>query len=138
MNWGRVALAAVGAFATIFAMECVIHHGILGEFYKAHAGWWRPEAEMKAMMPIMLAAQVLLAALLVVVYGKGYEANKGGVGQGVRFGLLIGMLLMLPTSLVNFVVYPYPASLISTWLIGGMIELTLVGAVIGLLYKPLK
>lgn len=138
MNLKRLALAVLGAFATIFAVECVIHHGLLSDFYKAHASWWRPEAEMKAMMPFLLAAQVSLASLLVLVYAKGYEAGKGALGQGIRFGLLMGLLLMLPSSLMDFVIYPYPPSLISTWLIGGMIELTLAGAVIGLVYKPAK
>jgi len=138
MNWGKLAVAAVGAFVVIFVTEFVIHHVWLGEFYKAHAQWWRPEAEMNSLIHLMFLAQAIFAVLLSIVYAKGYEADKGGVGQGIRFGLLMGLLWMVPYSLMNFVIYPYPASLIMNWFVGGMIEFFLAGAVIGLLYRPAK
>ncbi len=138
MDLKRWLLAAVGAFVVVFATEFVIHHLWLGEFYKAHAQWWRPEAEMNSMMHLMLLAQIIFAALLPMVYAKGYESGKSGVGQGVRFGVLIGLLMTVPMSLMNYVIYPYPSSLIINWVLGGMVEYILAGAVIGLLYKPAK
>ena len=93
---------------------------------------------MQAMMPLMFLAQLFSAALLSLVYAKGYEAKKAGVPQGVRFGLLIGALLVVPNSLMSHVIYPYPSSLILSWLVGGMSEVILAGAVIGLLYQPAK
>ncbi|OGX28544.1 MAG: hypothetical protein A3B78_02980 [Omnitrophica WOR_2 bacterium RIFCSPHIGHO2_02_FULL_67_20] len=138
MNLKAWAKATLGAFVAIFAAEFLIHHVWLGGFYKAHAVWWRPAAQMGPMMPLMFAAQLVLAALLTVVYAKGYEPGKGGAGQGFRFGVLIGLLLMLPCSLMNAVIYPYPMSLIVNWLVGGLAEIALAGAVIGALYKPGK
>ena len=136
MNLKRLALAAVGAFVVIFATEFVLHHLCLGEFYKAHAAWWRPEAQMQSMMHLMFLAQAVLAVLLPVVYAKGYEAGKNGLLQGLRFGLLMGLVGMVPYSLSNYVVYPYPSSLIISWFVGGMVEFLLAGLVIGVLYQP--
>ena len=138
MDLKRWVQATLGAFIAIFAAEFLIHQVWLGEFYKAHAAWWRPEAQMKSMMPLMLAAQLTLAALLTVVYAKGYEPDKGGLGQGFRFGVLIGLLMMVPCSLMNAFIYPYPMALIVSWLIGGLVELTLAGTVIGALYRPAR
>ncbi len=138
MNLKRWAQATLGAFVAIFASDLLIHQVWLGKFYKAHAAWWRPAAQMESMMPLMFAAQLTLAALLTLVYAKGYEAGKGGAGQGFRFGVLIGLLLMLPCSLMNAVIYPYPMSLIVNWLIGGVTETVLAGTVIGALYRPAK
>ena len=135
MNLKRWLLATVGAFVVIVATEFMVHHVCLGEFYNAHPQWWRPEAEMTSMMPLMFVAQAVLAALLALVYAKGYEPGKGGLTQGFRFGVLIGLLLMLPTSLVNHVVYPYPLSLIFSWFTGGLLEVVLASLVIGTLYK---
>ena len=128
----------IGSFVVIWVADFVIHHVWLGGFYKAHAAWWRPEAEMTSMLPLMVLAQFLLAWLMTVVYEKGYEAGKPGLAQGVRFGLLIGLLLAGPANLLHLVVYPYPASLIASWLIGGLIQITLAGLVIGALYQPEK
>ena len=136
MSWKRRLLATLGAFVAIFAMEFVIHHVWLSDFYKAHAEWWRPEAEMKSMLHLMWLAQIVLAALLTTVYAKGYEVGKGSLAQGARFGFLIGLLLMLPSSLVDYVVYPYPVSLVASWFVGGVAEITLAGVVIGALYRP--
>ena len=134
----RWALATVGAFAVLFTTGFLIHHLWLGEFYHAHAQWWRPAGEMPSMLPVLFTAQLALAALLSAVYAKGYEPNKGGVGQGVRFGVLVGLLLTLPCSLMNHVIYPYPTSLIMRWLIGGLAEIILAGGVIGAIYRPVK
>ena len=138
MNLKRWAMATVGAFVVIFATEFVIHHMWLGEFYHAHASWWRPEAEMQSMMPLRLLAQLIFATLLALVYAKGYERGKGGLGQGFRFGLLVGLFLLLPHTLMTCVVYPYPLFLIQSWFIGGLAEVVLAGLVIGWLYKPGK
>ena len=138
MDLRRWAQATLGAFVAIFAAEFLIHQVWLGEFYRAHAAWWRPEAQMKSMMPLMFVSQLVLAALLSVVYAKGYEPGRGGAGQGFRFGVLIGLLLMLPCSLMNAVIYPYPMSLIVNWLVGGVAEIALAGTVIGALYRPAK
>lgn len=139
MNLKRWAVATLGAFLVITGADFVIHEVWLGEFYRAHAEWWRPAAEMKSLMSSMFLSHLLLAALLTIVYGKGYETGRGGIGQGVRFGLLMGTLLLcLPKTFMLHFVYPYPPSLLVNWLIGGLLEVTLAGAVIGLLYKPAK
>ena len=136
MNLKRWVLATLGAFVVIAMADFVIHEVWLGEFYRMHAEWWRPADEMKARMGCMFTSHFLLAALLTVVYSKGYELGKGGLGQGLRFGLLMGLLLFLPKTFMMHFVYPYPVSLLVSWLIGEVIEVTLAGLMIGALYKP--
>ena len=130
--------ATVGGFVVLAASDFIIHQVWLGDFYRAHVGWWRPEAEMQPLMPFLFASNVVLAGLLAGIYSKGYEAGKGGVGQGFRFGVLMGLALYLPKVLMSYVVYPYPVSLLANWFMGGILEVTLAGMVIGALYKPKK
>ena len=136
MDMKRWLLATAGAFAVILLGDTVLHHIWLGDFYRANAQWWRPAADMAAMRGLMFVSQALLAVLLTFVYTKGYEAGKGGLVQGFRFGVIMGLLLGLPSNLMNFVVYPYPAFLILAWMGGTVIEMTLVGMMIGYIYKP--
>ena len=131
----RWVVPAVVAFIAIFAADFLIHGVWLSGFYHEHAQWWRPESQMKALMPFMTLAQLILALLLTAVYGKGYESGKGGLGQGVRFGFLMGLLLFAPATLMQYCIYPYPGSLLASWLVGGVAEATLAGAAIGALYK---
>ena len=136
MNLKRWALAAGGAFLVIAVADFVIHEAWLGGFYRANPQWWRGGDAMKAHMGWMFASQFVLALLLTLVYGKGYEQGKGTISQGFRFGALIGLLLFLPPNLMHYFVYPYPVSLLVSWFIGGLIETTLAGLMIGAIYKP--
>ena len=138
MSVKRALLAAVGAFVVIVAADTVIHNVWLGPFYHAHPTWWRSAADMQSMMGFMFGAQFALAALLALVYAKGYEDHKGGASQGFRFGVLMGLLLAGPKNLMLHAVYPYPVSLLANWFIGGFVETVLAGIVIGLLYRPSK
>ena len=138
MDLKRWLLATVGAFAEILLSDIVIHHVWLGDFYHAHAQWWRPAAQMESMRGLMFVSEALLAALLTFIYMKGYEPGKGSLGQGFRFGVLMGLLLAVPCSLMTLVVYPYPPALVLSWLAGTLVEVTLAGMMIGYIYKPSK
>ena len=138
MDLKRWLLATVGAFAVILLGDIVIHHVWLGDFYRANAHWWRPAAEMEAMRGLMFVSEALLAALLTFIYMKGYEPGKGSLGQGFRFGVLMGLLLAVPSNLMNLAVYPYPPALVLSWLAGTLVEVTLAGMMIGYIYKPSK
>lgn len=135
MSVKRWAMAALGAFGIIAMSDYLIHEIVLGEFYRTHAQWWRLPEEMQALSGFMIASQVALAVLLSLIYTKGYEPDRGRVAQGFRYGVLMGLLLTVPTGLMHFFVYPYPFSLVLSWLVGGLTEVTLAGIIIGFLYK---
>ena len=138
MDFKRWLMATAGAFGVIVAADFVIHNVWLGEFYRMHAQWWRAPQDMTAHIGFLVGGQIALAGLLSLVYARGYEAGKGTVAQGFRFGVLIALLLALPKSLMLYSIYPYPAALILNWFLGGLVEITLTGLMIGYLYKPAK
>ena len=138
MNLKRWVMATLGAFGVIAIGDTVIHRCWLGGFYRANPQWWRPAEQMQSLVGVMVAGELFLAAILVFLYAKGYEAGKGTLGQGFRFGLLMGLLLLVPSLLMKHVVYPYPVPLLLNWFIGGLIQIVLTGIMIGYLYKPGK
>ena len=138
MRLKQYLLAWVGAFSVIVVGDTLIHRIWLGSFYQATAAWWRPAAQMQSLMHVMLLAQLTLAILLTFIYAKGYEPRKGTLWQGFRYGVLMGLLLAVPQNLMNAFVYPYPPTLIISWIAGTLLEVTVAGMVIGLLYKPAK
>ena len=136
MNVRRWGLAVLGAFGVLVIGDYLVHEVWLGAFYRQTMSWWRPAASMRALMPLMVAGQFSLAVLLTLVYAKGYEAGKGTLGQGFRFGVLMGLLLCLPKSFMTLFIYPYPVNLVLNWFVAGVIETTVAGLVIGKLYVP--
>ena len=138
MRLRRYLLAWVAAFAVLVVGDALIHEMWLGSFYRATASWWRPADQMHSLMHLMFLSQLSLAMLLTFIYARGYEAGKGALWQGFRFGVLMGLLLAVPANLMKLFAYPYPPELIIRWIFGTLVEVTIAGMVIGLLYKPEK
>jgi len=127
----------LAGFVVLVAGDILIHRIWLGEIYKQYAGFWRSAEEMKANAWIPFLAELCLAYLLAVVYPKGLE-GKSTAGEGLRFGILMGLLLYLPSILMKRYLYPYPTYLLGVWFLGGVLEITLAGVAIALTYQRTK
>lgn len=134
-NVKRWALAGVAAFAVIFVLDFIIHEKILRGVYQEYALVWRPNAEIMPMMWIMTLGALLFSLVFACFYTKGYEANKGGLGQGLRFGFYVGLILAAYQGLSWYVVLPIPLSLAVAWLAGAMVKSICAGAAVGLIYR---
>lgn len=135
MNTQRWLVSSAAAFVVIFALEFVINGILLSDLYKQTASVWRPEAEIMRLMWLMWLSYAISALVLAFVYTKGYEAAKSGIGQGVRFGLYMGIFLAASISLGFYAVLPIPGILAVYWFIGGVAEYVVAGAVVGAIYK---
>ena len=77
---------------------------------------------------------VFASFLFVFIFTKGYEGK--GIGEGVRYGIIIGLFATIPMSFGSYSVMPMTFSLALGWFIYGMIEYIILGIVVALLYKP--
>ena len=134
MNIQRLILAIVVAFIFIFATDFLIHAVWLGPDYKATAQLWRPEAEMNARFPWMLIAQLLAAITFVLIWAMGLAA-RGTIGLACAYGFLIGLAVQV-TTIVTYVVSPFPADLALKWFCSGLVQSLVLGMVTFLVYKP--
>lgn len=135
MNTKRLGLASLAVFGVIFILEGLIHEVLLANLYRQTASIWRPQAEMQGLMWLMWVGYLIFAPVFVLIYIKGYEANKGGVGQGVRYGLIISILLSAPQSLGWYAVLPIPGILAFYWFVASLAESIAAGTAVGLIYK---
>lgn len=132
MNIKRFVLASLAVFAVFQLLDIVIHGVILSGDYRANSGLWRPD--MESLMWIMMLASLALSFLFVYIFTRGYEGK--GVLEGVRYGLLIGLLMMGIGAVNQYVVYPVPFMLVVKWFIFGMIEFAIAGVVAAFIYRP--
>ena len=132
MNIKRFFLAVIAVFAAMQLTDYLIHNLILSSAYEAMTDVWNPE--MMSKMWIMYLSSLFFSVMFVFIYTKGYEGK--GIGEGVRFGLIIGLLMNVVGLLNQFVVYPIPFSLTIKWFIYGMIQFTIAGVIVSLIYKP--
>jgi hypothetical protein len=112
----------------------VVHGIMLGDTYRALWGVFRPETEMNGMMWMMFLSSALYLLLFCYIFTKGYEGK--GIGEGLRFGLLMGLFLSIPSALDQYVVYPLPPDLPAIWLVSGIVSFMIAGAIFAAIYKP--
>lgn len=136
MNTKRMALASLAVFGVFFIVDGVVNTVLLADLYKQTASVWRPESEIQSNMWLMWLGTLILAPLFVLIYAKGYEANKPSLSQGVRYGLIVGVLISAPQCLAWYAVLPIPAVLPVWWFAAGMVESIAAGAATALVYRP--
>jgi hypothetical protein len=126
------------AFAACYVvgqvLSFLINGVLLQDTYKSLASVWRPEAEMQAKMWIFFVTSFVAIFLFCYIFTKGYE-NKGVV-EGVRYGVLVGLLLTVPMAYDSYVIYPIPYSLALTWFLTGMVFWVVLGALLAAIYRP--
>jgi hypothetical protein len=112
----------------------IVIHGILLAADYAATGLMRPEAEAEKMMHLMIFAHVMLAGAFVWIYARGVE-NKPWLGQGLRFGLAIAFLAVIPIYVIYYVVQPTPGALAVKQIVLETILSLLLGAAVAFLYR---
>ena len=134
MNTKRWLLASVAVFVVIGVLEFLIHGVLLSVLYRQTASVWRPETEMRQMMWIFWVGMLVFAPLFALIYVKGYEKGKPGLGQGFRFGLYVGVMLSVMHSFGWYVILPIPLALAFYWFLGILVEFIAAGVAAGLVY----
>ncbi len=120
-------------FIVYMAGGIVVHGVLLADDYAA-TGMMRPEAESQAMMGWMLFAHVLMAGAFTWIYARGVE-NKPWLGQGLRFGLAVALLCVVPIYIIYYVVQPIPGELAAKQIVFDTILTLILGAVVAFIYR---
>ena len=132
MNIKRFLLACLGVYIAIQVTNPVVHGVFLGKEYEALSHVWR--ADMTSKMWVMFITDAVFALLFIYIYSKGREGR--GIGEGIRFGIIVGLLMNGVGLLNQYVVYPVPFSLVIKWFILAMIQFVIYGLLACLIYKP--
>jgi len=133
MNFARVAASAVVAWIVHLGVSFVVNNVVLADLYAQHARVFRPETEMN--LALGFGATLIGFFVFAYAYAKGYEGGTGAV-EGLRYGVVIGLLLACFTVAWNYVVLPVSGALAAAWMVDTIVEMAIYGVVVGLIYKP--
>ena len=134
MNAKRWLLASVAVVVVIGVLEFLIHGVLLSDLYRQTAAVWRADTEMRQMMWVFWVGYLVFAPLFALIYVKGYEKGKPGLGQGFRYGLYVGAMLSVMNSFGWYVILPIPLVLAFYWFLAILVEFILAGVAAGLVY----
>ena len=121
-------ISAVVMFVMAWALSFVVHGLILGPDYAATSGM-RPPAEAQKIIYWIIIAQAIFGAAFAWVYFQGKE-DKPWLTQGIRFGIAIAALTVIPTYLIYHVVTPVPLDVAFKQIAFDTVRVVLMGIVL--------
>ena len=131
MNLTRVAVAAVVAWVAFVVIGYVVHTVVLGDLYASQELSGRGETE--PLTGFLLALLGFFA--FAYTYAKGYEGGYG-TQEGMRFGVLVAIMLISFAAVWGYVVFAISGSLAAALAIDYIVEFAAYGMIVGAIYKP--
>jgi archaellum biogenesis protein FlaJ (TadC family) len=137
VNYARIALAFLGAtvayFVYGFAMFAALP-AMKTEFEK-YPNVYRPHDGIMKYMPYGMFAILISIAVIAVLYAKIYPRG-GAIASGAYIGALIGIFSVCTFVIHNYVNLNIGLTLTLYQGVTYFIQWVIVGAVIGLIYRP--
>jgi hypothetical protein len=121
-------ISAVVMFVMAWGLSFVIHGWLLGADYAATPGM-RPPAEAQRIIYWLILAQAIFGTAFAWVYYQGKE-DKPWLMQGIRFGLAVACLTVIPTYLIYHVVTPIAFAVAIKQIVYDTIRVVLMGLVV--------
>ncbi len=138
MNYSSLGLAALGGTVASFAFGFLVFWllpGLVKEGHK-YPAVFRPKEEMMKVMPIGFVATFISILVVAIIFAMMHQGGSGTT-QGARFGVLIGIFVVCAFVLHNYVNLNIGLKLALMQSVTYFLQWTIIGIVIGLIYKPL-
>jgi hypothetical protein len=138
MSYSSLALAALGGTVASFAFGSLVFWLVPSLIDEAHKypAVFRPKEKMMSVMPIGLVATFLAILVVAIIFAMIHQGGSGAT-EGARFGVLIGIFVVCGFVLHNYVNLNIGLKLALGQAVAYFVQWTIVGIVIGLIYKPL-
>lgn len=107
----------------------VVHGVLLANDYAQLPNLMRPQDSFHTLWPFMLLARIFQSFAFCYIYIKGME-DKPWLPQGLRFGMLMALLLTVPAYLIYYVVMPIPPALVVKQIVFDSVVMVALGAVV--------
>jgi hypothetical protein len=130
----KFAISAAVVFVLWMGLDFFVHGVLLYGDYAKLPNVMRPPADAQAKMPWMVLAYILMAVTFTWIYLKGRE-DKPWLAQGVRYGVAVAFLTVVPTSLIYHVVTQVPLDLALKQIVLGVIVIMIVAIVLAWLNR---
>ena len=135
MNLARVAAVAVVAWVVSLGVGFFVNYVLLADLVRANAAAMRPETDVTANLPLGFGFLLVGFFAFAYAYAKGYEGGNGVV-EGIRFGVITGLIIVGFGVIWQYVVYPISGALTVAMIVDMIVEAAIYGAIVGAIYRP--
>ena len=137
MNYSRLGLAALGGTVAHFAfgfLVLLLVPALINEAHK-YPAVFRPREEMNTVMPVGIVATFIAILVVAIIFAMIHQ-GRSGISEGARLGVLIGIFAVCNV-LHNYMTLNIGLKLALGQAVAYFFQWTIVGIVIGLIYKPI-
>ena len=127
----RFLLTALAVFIVHEVLGFIIHQVLLTPYYQETYSLWRMPEEINLGLIYLVA--LVWSLLFTYIFTKGYEGK--GPMEGIRYGLLVGLLISVPAAFATYAVQPITLSLALAWFVYGTIQIVACGLTAALVYQ---
>jgi hypothetical protein len=125
----KLVLAIVVAYLVLMGTNYLVHEIWLMPDYNAIPSSHRSAEGIHHRFWALALGQLFFAALFAYIYTRGAE-KKPWLGQGIRYGIVMTFLTVVPYSLGEYVVYIVPYVLAIKWMVAGGMQMILLGLLV--------
>jgi hypothetical protein len=133
MNFGRLAAGAIVAWVVSMGIGFLVNGVLLAGAYAAEAAAFRPQTDMN--LAVGFASTLLGFFVFAYAYAKGYEGTSG-VQEGLRYGVIVALLVICFGIVWEYVVFPISARLLTYMIVDTLVEFAIYGSIVGAIYRP--
>ena len=131
MNSKKFFLAVAAVFVVREVLGFVIHQVLMTPYYQETYSLWRMPEEIN--MGLIYLVSLVWSLLFTYIFTKGYEGK--GPMEGIRYGLLVGLLICVPAAFGTYAVQPITLSLAMAWFVYGTVQVVACGLAAALVYE---
>jgi magnesium-transporting ATPase (P-type) len=134
----RFWISVVAIFIVSMLIGFVVHGFVLHDDYAQLPNLMRTEEDAQGHFAWMILAHVSMALGFTWIYRKGREAGKPALGQGLRFGAAVAVMMCIPMYLIYYAVQPWPEGIVVKQIVYDVIGMLLLGVVVALVNQDAK
>ncbi len=133
MNFGRITGAAIVG-TIVYYIFGAIGGALLANAYRPYAGIFRSRDVIMGYLPYGMAGTLVAMFVAATIYAWGYKG--GGIGAGLRFGVLLGIFVIFACVMHDYVIINVGRDVELVEALGALVGWSLAGGAIGLVYRP--
>ncbi len=133
MNWKKFFFAFIAAFVFLFVFGFLWYGTLMHGAHREVPTLLRPEAELNDHFPWLVLGHIVMAFFLHHCFMPVSFRRRRRRRRDV--GILVALVYAGP-HLISFAVQPLTTKILCGWIVGGLIQFAIAGAIIGAIYKP--
>lgn len=137
LNYGRATVAALVATLVYYMIGFFTEGWLFRGDFAPYSKVYRSSDMVMRYMPLGMVFAFVGAFVVCVIFAR-LCSGRNGVFEGTRLGLLVGVFVAFVFVGTNYVILNIGGKLALKQALGAFLQWTVVGLVIGLIYRPLS